>query len=72
MRANTNWQDEIFRTGATQNYNLAASGGSENSNYSALDVVLGIRSFNGVIPTTETFNSNANSRIKLKMEKKKN
>ncbi len=32
--ANTDWQDEIFRTGYTQNYNLAASGGSEISNYS--------------------------------------
>lgn len=31
--ADVDWQDEIFRTGATQNYNLAASGGSETSNY---------------------------------------
>ncbi len=29
--ANTNWQDEIYRTGLSQNYNLAASGGTENT-----------------------------------------
>jgi len=29
----TNWQDEIFRTGALQNYQLSASGGSENLNF---------------------------------------
>lgn len=33
--ANTDWQDEIFRTGLSQNYNLNFSGGSENSNYYA-------------------------------------
>ena len=31
--ASTDWQDEIFRTGSTKNYNLTASGGSETSNY---------------------------------------
>ncbi len=33
--SNTNWQDEIFRTGLSQNYNLNFSGGNENSNYYA-------------------------------------
>ncbi|MBI9066795.1 MAG: SusC/RagA family TonB-linked outer membrane protein [Salinivirgaceae bacterium] len=33
--ASTDWQDEIFRTGITQNYNLSASGGTEKSNYFA-------------------------------------
>ncbi|HLO57764.1 MAG TPA: SusC/RagA family TonB-linked outer membrane protein [Bacteroidales bacterium] len=33
--ANTDWQDEIYRTGLTQNYNLSYSGGTENSNYFA-------------------------------------
>lgn len=28
--ANTDWQDEIFRTGSIQNYQLGISGGSEN------------------------------------------
>ncbi len=31
--ANTDWQDEIYRSAISQSYNLAASGGSENSNY---------------------------------------
>ena len=30
---NTDWQDEIYRTGNTQNYQLAVSGGSDNVNY---------------------------------------
>ncbi len=29
--ANTDWQDAIYRNGITQNYNLAISGGSENT-----------------------------------------
>ncbi len=33
--ANTNWQDEIFRTGLSQSYNINFSGGVENSNYYA-------------------------------------
>ncbi|HZH70933.1 MAG TPA: TonB-dependent receptor [Mariniphaga sp.] len=31
--ANTDWQDEIFRTGHIQNYQLSISGGSDNVNY---------------------------------------
>ncbi|MEA1897621.1 MAG: SusC/RagA family TonB-linked outer membrane protein [Bacteroidota bacterium] len=31
--ADTDWQDEIFRTGLSQSYNLAASGGGQNSAY---------------------------------------
>ncbi len=30
---NTNWQDHAFRTGATQNYVLSLSGGSENTKF---------------------------------------
>ncbi len=30
---NTDWQDEIYRTGNTQNHQLSVSGGSENVNY---------------------------------------
>jgi len=33
--ANTDWQDEIFRTGITQSYNLGFSGGTEKSTYYA-------------------------------------
>ncbi|MCK0148248.1 TonB-dependent receptor [Arenibacter sp. F26102] len=31
---NTDWQDEVFRTGVVQNYNVQASGGSETATYS--------------------------------------
>lgn len=31
--ASTNWQDEIFRTGLTQNYKLSVSNGNENTQY---------------------------------------
>ncbi len=31
--AHTDWQDEIFRTGSVQNYNLAFTGGNENTRY---------------------------------------
>lgn len=33
--ASTNWQDEVFKTGYTQSYNLSFSGGNEKSNYYA-------------------------------------
>ena len=44
--ANTNWQDEIFRTAWSQNHNLAFGGGSEESNYRAS---LGYTAQEGVI-----------------------
>lgn len=31
--ANTDWQDEIFRTGISQNHSISFSGGSEKGNY---------------------------------------
>lgn len=33
--ANTDWQDQIYRTGFSQNYNVNFSGGNETSNYYA-------------------------------------
>ncbi|MEN8137055.1 MAG: SusC/RagA family TonB-linked outer membrane protein [Bacteroidota bacterium] len=33
--ADTDWQDEVFRTGHSQSYNLAFSGGAEDFNYRA-------------------------------------
>lgn len=33
--SNTNWQDQVFRTGITQTHNLSFSGGDENSTYYA-------------------------------------
>ncbi len=44
--ANTDWQDEIYRPALSQSYNLAASGGSENSNYR---VSLTHSNFEGVV-----------------------
>ncbi len=32
-KSNTNWQDQILRTGVTQNYNLGFGGGNENTRY---------------------------------------
>lgn len=36
----TNWQDEIFRTGIIQNYDLSLAGGSETANYRFSGAVL--------------------------------
>src|SRR5690606_13322994 len=33
LGVNTNWQDEIFRTGGKQNYSLSLSGGTEKSQH---------------------------------------
>ncbi len=56
----TNWQDEIFRVGLMQNYNIGVSGGNENSNYRISGGYLGQE---GVILSTdyERFNFRANS-----------
>ncbi|MFW5773233.1 MAG: SusC/RagA family TonB-linked outer membrane protein, partial [Tangfeifania sp.] len=35
LGANTDWFDEIMRTGISQNHNISLSGGGENSNYRA-------------------------------------
>ena len=32
-KANTDWQDEMLRTGLLQNYNVALSGGNDNLNF---------------------------------------
>ncbi|MCM4157237.1 TonB-dependent receptor [Gramella sp. AN32] len=46
LGANTNWQDEIFRTAFTQNHNLAFSGGSSTTKFRAS---LGYTSQEGII-----------------------
>ncbi len=48
-KANTNWQDEIFRTAVSQSHNLAISGGSKSSNYR---VSLGYQDQEGIILRT--------------------
>ena len=44
--ANTDWQDEIYRQGLSQSYNVASSGGDENSTYR---VSLSHTDFEGVV-----------------------
>lgn len=34
-KGNTNWQDQIFRTGVSQDYNLGYGGGNDNTRYRA-------------------------------------
>lgn len=56
----TNWQDQVFRTGLMQNYNIGISGGNENSNYRVSGGYLGQEG--AVISTDyERFNFRANS-----------
>ncbi|MGB3146081.1 MAG: TonB-dependent receptor [Maribacter sp.] len=47
--ANTDWQDEIYRTAQVSNYNLGFSGGAGNTNY---NVSLGYLDQEGVVETT--------------------
>jgi TonB-dependent starch-binding outer membrane protein SusC len=48
--ANTDWQDEIYRTGISQNYSLAFSGGDSKTNYRAS---VAHSNFSGVIIGSE-------------------
>ena len=61
---NTNWQDEIFRTGLYQNYQLSANGGNENLKY---NVSLNYLGDEGILITTfeNNYSSNGNFDIKL-------
>jgi TonB-linked SusC/RagA family outer membrane protein len=58
--AETNWQDEIYQNGFMHNYNLALSGGGENSVYRFSG---GYTGQDGIVKTTgfERFNFRANS-----------
>lgn len=48
--ANTDWQDEIFRTGYTQNHNLTMSGGAEKITYFAS---FGLQRQEGILKTND-------------------
>lgn len=59
--ANTNWQDEIFRTGISQNHNIAFGGGTAMSSYRASfgytsqeGIILssGLKKYNGRLNTS--------------------
>ena len=47
--ANTNWQNEIFRTAFSHNHNLSISGGSKNGNYRAS---IGFQDQDGIVKST--------------------
>ncbi len=46
LGGSTNWQDEILRTGYTQNHNLGFSGGTDNLTYFAS---LGMQDQDGIL-----------------------
>lgn len=60
----TNWQDEVLRTGYTQNYNVNVSGGSERNKY---DVGVTYSDENGVVKNTfmDKFMFHLNNEYKL-------
>lgn len=62
--ANTNWQDEIFRTGVFHNHQISAGGGNENIRF---NVSLNYLSNKGTIITTfeDSYSSNGKFDIKL-------
>ncbi|MCX6225231.1 MAG: SusC/RagA family TonB-linked outer membrane protein, partial [Bacteroidia bacterium] len=62
--ANTNWQDEIFRTGLFQNHQIAANGSSDKVKY---NISFNYLNNEGIILTTydKGYSSNGNFDIKL-------
>lgn len=60
----TDWQDELFRTAVVQNYNVEASGGSENVTY---NVRTGYLKQEGTLITTdfERYNLGVNTTVNL-------
>ncbi len=60
----TNWQDEIFKNGFNQNYNLSVAGGGDNSNF---NISLGYLNEDGTVikNTHERFQIRANSDFQL-------
>lgn len=60
LGASTNWQDEIYRTAKTQDYNLSFSGGTEKTSYRAS---LGYGDQEGVLIGSKL--ERANSRINV-------
>jgi len=64
----TNWQDEIYRKGLTQNYNIAVGGGTDKSNYRISGTM---SDFQGVVKGTEKqrFTTTANVFQKLLNDK---
>ena len=66
--ASTDWQDEIYRTGVTQNHNVAVGGGGDKANYRVSGT---FSDFQGVVEGTskERFTTNASVFQKLLEDK---
>ncbi len=62
--ANTDWQDQIFQHGKMENYNLSASGGTENASFR---ISAGYLNQEGIFINTgyERYNLRANSDFKV-------
>lgn len=64
MGSNTDWQDAVYRTGITQNYNIAIGGGNKDANYR----ISGTWSdFEGVVKGTDKQRFTVNSSVFQKL-----
>lgn len=61
--ANTNWQDEVLRTGFSHNHNVSINGGNEKTNYS---VSINFMDRQGVVRGTSMDRLNARSFVQTK------
>lgn len=61
--ANTNWQDEVLRTGFSHNHNVSINGGNEKTNYSAS---INFMDRQGVVRGTSMDRLNARSFVQTK------
>lgn len=61
--ANTNWQDEVLRTGFSHNHNVSINGGNEKTNYSAS---LNFQDREGVVRGTSMDRLNARTFVQTK------
>jgi TonB-linked SusC/RagA family outer membrane protein len=65
----TNWQDELFRTGTIQNYDMSVSGGSSNINYY---ISGGYSENQGIILNSSTQRYNLRANIDAQINEKLN
>lgn len=63
IRFNTNWQDEVFRNGLAQNYNMSVTGGQENLKFA---LSANYNKEKGVLIGNEVNNKNVRMKVGLK------
>ena len=64
---NTNWQDEVFKTGIRQNHNINLSGGGENNTYNlSLDYFSQEGTIEGAGPNLERYSARLNNTMNVK------